>query len=111
MDALTYVHGHTTDTWPAVSLGLVFVVSATGLQDGLVNTTTTSNNTFIEHTNGQPQKALLKLIRSLDEEKQQNQTLYVVPKPEQSQNYCEQLIYSQGKYANFALIASSRVRP
>lgn len=41
----THVHGHTTDTWPAVPLGLVFVVGTAGLQDGLVNTTTTSNNT------------------------------------------------------------------
>lgn len=49
MKAVTYVHGHTTDTRPAVPLGLVLVVSTTGLQDGLVNTTTTSNNTFTEH--------------------------------------------------------------
>lgn len=42
----TYVHSHTTDTWPAVPLCLVFVVSATGLEDGLVNTATTSNDTF-----------------------------------------------------------------
>ena len=41
----TYVHGHTTDTWPAVPLGLVLVVSATSLQDGLVNTSTTSDDT------------------------------------------------------------------
>lgn len=42
----TYVHSHTTDTWPAVPLGLVFVVGTTGLQDGFVDTTTTSNNTL-----------------------------------------------------------------
>lgn len=42
----TYVHSHTTDTWPAVPLGLVLVVGTTGLQDGLVNTSTSSNNTF-----------------------------------------------------------------
>lgn len=41
----THVHGHTTDTRPAVPLGLVFVVGTAGLQDGLVNTTATSNNT------------------------------------------------------------------
>lgn len=41
----TYVHGHTTDTWPAVPLGLVLVVGATSLQDGLVNTTTSGNDT------------------------------------------------------------------
>lgn len=42
----TYVHSHTTDTWPAVPLGLVLVVGTTGLQDGLVNTTASSNHTF-----------------------------------------------------------------
>lgn len=42
----TYVHGHTTDTWPAVPLGLVLVVGATGLQDGLVNTTAPGNHTL-----------------------------------------------------------------
>lgn len=42
----TYVHSHTTDTWPAVPLGLVLVVGTTGLQDGLVNTSTSSNDTF-----------------------------------------------------------------
>lgn len=41
---LTYIHSHTTDTWPAVPLGLVLVISATSLQDGLVNTTTSSNH-------------------------------------------------------------------
>lgn len=44
--AWTYIHSHTTDTWPAVPLGLVFVVGPTSLQDGLINTTTPSNNTF-----------------------------------------------------------------
>lgn len=42
----TYVHGHTTDTWPAVPLGLVLVVGTASLQDGLINTATTSNHTF-----------------------------------------------------------------
>ncbi|TNN53093.1 hypothetical protein EYF80_036675 [Liparis tanakae] len=42
---VTYVHGHTTDTGPAVPLGLVLVVGATGLQDGLVDTTTSGNHT------------------------------------------------------------------
>lgn len=42
----TYVHSHTTHTWPAVPLGLVLVVGTTCLQDGLVNTTTSSNDTF-----------------------------------------------------------------
>lgn len=41
----TYVHSHTTDTRPAVPLGLVLVVGTTSLQDGLVNTTTTCNHT------------------------------------------------------------------
>lgn len=51
MAAFTHVHGNTTDTRPAVPLGLVFVVGATSFQDGLVNTTTASNNTF-EKTGG-----------------------------------------------------------
>lgn len=42
----TYVHSHTTDTWPAVPLGLVLVVGTASLQDGLINTATTSNHTF-----------------------------------------------------------------
>merc|ERR1719461_2790016 len=33
------VHGHTTDLRPAVPLDLILVVSASGLQDGLVDTT------------------------------------------------------------------------
>lgn len=41
-----YIHSHTTDTRPAVPLGLVLVVCTSCLQDGFVNTTTTSNNTF-----------------------------------------------------------------
>lgn len=45
MAVFTHVHGHTTDTRPAVPLGLVFVVGTASLQDGFVNTTTTSNNT------------------------------------------------------------------
>lgn len=45
MFMLTYVHSHTTDTWPAVPLGLVLVVGTASLQDGLVNTTTSSNHT------------------------------------------------------------------
>ena len=39
------VHGNTTDLWPAVSLDLVLVVSATGLQQWLVDTSTTGNDT------------------------------------------------------------------
>ncbi len=42
---LNGVHSHTTDTWPAVPLGLVLVVGATSLQDGLVNTTASGNHT------------------------------------------------------------------
>lgn len=44
--ASTYVHSHTTHTRPAVPLNLIFVVGTACLQDGFVNTTTTSNNTF-----------------------------------------------------------------
>lgn len=42
----TYVHGYSSDFGPAVSLGLVFEVSPAGLQHGLVNTSTPSNNTW-----------------------------------------------------------------
>ena len=42
---LNGVHSHTTNNWPAVTLGLVFMVGTSSLQDGLVNTSTTSNNT------------------------------------------------------------------
>lgn len=42
---LNGVHGHTTNNWPAVALSLVLVVGTASLQDGLVDTTTTGNNT------------------------------------------------------------------
>lgn len=42
----TYVHGYSSDFGPAVPLGLVFEVSPAGLQHGLVNTSTPSNNTW-----------------------------------------------------------------
>jgi len=42
---LNGVHGHTSYNWPAVALSLVFVVRTTGLQDGFVDTTATSNDT------------------------------------------------------------------
>lgn len=42
---LNWVHGHTTHLRPAVTLDLVLVVCTAGLQDGLVDTTATSNNT------------------------------------------------------------------
>ncbi len=38
------VHGHTTHTWPAVTLGLVLVVGSAGLEERLVDTTTAGNN-------------------------------------------------------------------
>jgi hypothetical protein len=40
---LNGVHGNTTDARPAVSLGLVLVVLTTGLEDGLLSTTTAGN--------------------------------------------------------------------
>ncbi|QBM85411.1 hypothetical protein METSCH_A00280 [Metschnikowia aff. pulcherrima] len=40
-----WVHGHTSSSWPRVSLDLVLVESSTGLQQWLVNSTTTSDNT------------------------------------------------------------------
>lgn len=43
---ITHIHSHTTDTRPAVPLDLIFVVGTTCLQDGFVNTTTTSNNAY-----------------------------------------------------------------
>jgi hypothetical protein len=39
------VHSNTTSLGPRVALDAVLVVSTTGLQEGLVNTTTSSNNT------------------------------------------------------------------
>jgi len=42
---LNGVHSNTTDLWPAVTFDLVLVVSTTGLQEGLVDTSTTSNDT------------------------------------------------------------------
>lgn len=39
------VHGDTTHVWPAVTLDLVFVVCASSLKDGFVNTSTTSYDT------------------------------------------------------------------
>ena len=39
------VHGYTSDNRPAVALSLVLVVSTTSFQDGLVDTTTTSDDT------------------------------------------------------------------
>jgi len=39
------VHSHTTNLGPAVTLGLVLVVDDSGLQQGLVNTTTSSDET------------------------------------------------------------------
>lgn len=40
------VHSNTTHARPAVALGLVFVESATSLEQRLLNTSTTSNNTY-----------------------------------------------------------------
>ncbi|KAF3984852.1 hypothetical protein FT662_05505, partial [Candidozyma haemuli var. vulneris] len=42
---INWVHGHTSSSWPGVSLGLVLVESSTGLQQWLVDSTTTGNNT------------------------------------------------------------------
>lgn len=39
------VHGHTTDLGPLVTLGLVFVEGVTGLEEGLIGTTTSSDET------------------------------------------------------------------
>jgi hypothetical protein len=39
------VHSNTTSLWPAVALDSVLVVSSTGLEQWLVDTTTSSNNT------------------------------------------------------------------
>ena len=45
MGMLNGVHGNTTSLGPAVSLDLVLVVSTSSLKHGLVNTSTTSNDT------------------------------------------------------------------
>ena len=42
---LNGVHGNTSNLGPAVTLNLVLVVLVTGLQDGLVNSSTASNHT------------------------------------------------------------------
>ena len=39
-----WVHGDTTDTWPSVSLGLVLPEGATGLEEWLVGSLTTSDD-------------------------------------------------------------------
>ena len=41
---LNGVHGNTSNLGPAVTLHFVFVVCPTGLQHGLVNTTTSGDN-------------------------------------------------------------------
>jgi len=58
------VHAHTSDLWPAVTLGLVFEVGTAGLQDRLVNTTTASNDT--NHGSVQSGNGLLLARRKLD---------------------------------------------
>jgi len=42
---LNGIHSNTTNLWPAVPLHFVFVVSTASLQDGLVNTSTTGDQT------------------------------------------------------------------
>ena len=39
------VHSNTTDLWPAVTLDLVFVVGTASLQERLVDTSTTGDDT------------------------------------------------------------------
>lgn len=39
------VHGHTTNSWPAVSLSFIFVESTAGFKDRLLDTASSSNNT------------------------------------------------------------------
>lgn len=43
-----WVHGHTTSSWPAVSLDLEFVVGTSGLEHGFVDSTTSGNDS--DHT-------------------------------------------------------------
>ena len=45
MGVINGVHGDTTDTRPGVTLGLVLEVGVTGLEEGLLDTTTTSDET------------------------------------------------------------------
>lgn len=42
---VTYIHGHTPYSWPAVPLCLIFVVGPASLQDGFVNSATSSHHT------------------------------------------------------------------
>ena len=45
VNVINRIHSHTTSAWPRVPLDTVFVESPSCLQDGLVDTSTTSNNT------------------------------------------------------------------
>jgi hypothetical protein len=58
------VHGNTTDLRPAVSLGLVLVVLTTSLEDGLLSTSTTGNET--DGTTASGGNELLLTRRQLD---------------------------------------------
>jgi hypothetical protein len=51
------VHGNTTNYGPIVALGLSSIISTTSLEDGLLNTSTTSNNS--NHGTGESRNALL----------------------------------------------------
>ena len=42
---VTYIHGHTPYSWPAVPLCLIFVVRPASLQDGFVNSAASSHHT------------------------------------------------------------------
>merc|ERR1719230_1119109 len=46
------VHGHTSHLGPRVALHAVLVVSTTSLQDGLVDTTPTSNDADLSTAHG-----------------------------------------------------------
>ena len=58
------VHGHTSDLGPLVALGLVLVVSTASLHDGLVHTTTASDDT--DRSAGKRRDGLLGARRQLD---------------------------------------------
>merc|ERR1712002_297875 len=45
MGMLNWIHSNTSHLWPAVPLNPVFMESTTSFQNGLVNTSATSNNT------------------------------------------------------------------
>ena len=47
---INWVHGNTSDNWPAVALGLVLVVGVSGLEKGLVSPSSSGDDSY--HSTG-----------------------------------------------------------